>query len=79
MAIQFVAREEFLLSFGIVTPPLLLGEPEQVAAQAQQITFVEVKPVARVGFNRQRTEELIRLLQENLANHDRLFGEEETP
>jgi hypothetical protein len=71
---QFVIQfqpDEFVLSVGQVTPPPLVGTPEQVAEQASQITFIPVRTVARIGFNRSRLRELIAALQANLENHDK--------
>jgi hypothetical protein len=73
MVIQHTARDEFILSFGALTPPVVLGDEEQRREQLKRMTFVSVKPVARLGFNRNRMQELIRILQENLANHDQTF------
>jgi hypothetical protein len=75
MAIQHVGRDEFILTFGELTPPLLVGTEEQRLEQAKLISFVTVTPVARVSFNRQRLTDLIRVLEENLARHDRTFEE----
>jgi hypothetical protein len=68
--VQFSAKDEFLLTFGQLAPPILLGDDEQRLEQARMVTFVPVKPVARLGMNRGRVEQLIQALQENLANHD---------
>ncbi len=62
---------EFVLSIGQVTPPALLGTPEQIAEQAADVTYVPVRPIVRVGFTRARMQELIAVLQANLDNHDR--------
>jgi hypothetical protein len=74
MLIQFSAANEFILTFGHLTPPVTLGTPEQQREQAEMISFVPVRPVARVGFNRQRLQELITVLQDNLRNHDDRFA-----
>jgi hypothetical protein len=75
--IQHVVRDEFVLSFGQVTPPVLLGSQEAQEQQLGSVGFVPVKPIARVSFNRQRLQELISVLQENLVNHDNTFGVDE--
>jgi hypothetical protein len=71
---QHVGRTEFDLAFGPVTPPGVLGDDELKARQLEEIAFVGVRPIARVSLNRQRLQELIRVLQENLATHDQTFG-----
>jgi hypothetical protein len=75
MVIQFTGRDEFILGFGQVAPPILLGTDEERREQLRQVSYAAVKPVARLGLTRQRIEELVRVLTENLANHDRTFGE----
>jgi hypothetical protein len=79
MAIQHPGPDEFVLTFGQLTPPLILGSPEQRQEQLKRVTFASVQPVARVGFNRRRLQELIRILQENLARHDERLGQEGPP
>src|SRR6266508_1594361 len=71
MLVQFTAENEFTLTFGQVAPPILLGDEEQRRQQLRMVTFAAVKPVARLGLTRQRIEELIKVLTENLENHDR--------
>lgn len=66
---------EFILTFGQVAPPPLLGTDEQKQEQMKAIDFVAVRPVCRIGLTRQRAVELIRVLQENLESHDRATGE----
>jgi hypothetical protein len=52
---------------------VILGTPDQQRKQTEALDYVAVKPVSRVNFNRQRLTELIKVLQENLATHDRRF------
>lgn len=71
---QFVIQfqpDEFVLTLGQVVAPALLGSPEQIAEQASEITFIPVRTIARVGFNRHRLHELISALQANMENHDK--------
>lgn len=75
MVIQHSARDEFILTFGMATPPIVLGDEEQRREELERVTYVPVTPVARVAFTRQRLQALITVLQENLATHDRTFGE----
>jgi hypothetical protein len=59
-------RGDVILSFGQVTPPALIGTPQEQAAQAQRIAYVPVKPVARFTMSRPRVAELIGVLTQVL-------------
>ena len=74
-AVQHLGENEFVMSFGHLTPPLLLGTPEQKREQARALAFVAIRPVARLSLNRTRLVELIDALQRNLKTHDARFGE----
>jgi hypothetical protein len=63
--------DEFVLAVNQVTGPPLVGTPEQVRAQARELSHVPVHTLARVGLTRHRLIELIALLQERLEEHDR--------
>lgn len=63
--------DEFVLALGQATAPPVLGTPEQVREQLEQITYVPIRPIARIGLTRKRIQELIAALQANLDNHDR--------
>ncbi len=70
---QFVCQfnqEEFILTFGQMTPPALLGTEEERIEQAQQVAYVPVKPLARLGFTEARMRELIAVLEVNLRNYE---------
>lgn len=79
MVIQHTAKNEFVLSFGHLSLPVFLGTDEERVRQAKATTFVPIKPVARVGFNRDRIEELITILRQNVEKHDAKFANEESP
>jgi hypothetical protein len=66
IVVQFAGTDEFILGFGQVAPPILLGGGEERREQLREVTFAAVRPVARLGLTRQRIEELIRVLTENL-------------
>lgn len=84
---QFVCQfnqDEFILTFGQMSPPALLGTLEERQEQAEQIAYVPVKPLARLGFSETRMRELIAVLEVNLRNyeeHQRQIrgGEQEWP
>lgn len=78
LANQFVIQHEqneFVLTLGQVTPPILLGTLEERREQAQKLAYVPVKVVARVAFTRERLVELIEVLQEHLRKYDTRRGE----
>lgn len=68
---QFDRDGSFIITIGQSTPPALTGTPEEVEEQARQISFVPVKPVARLGLTRSRLEEFVAALQANLEQLDR--------
>jgi hypothetical protein len=75
---RFIAQPqagEVVLSLGQVTGPPLVGTPEEIRRQAEDLTHVEIGTIARVGLTRQRLVEMIAVLQAALEDHDRTFGE----
>lgn len=66
MLIQIHQPDEFLLTFAQVSPPILLGSPEEQRAQAQSIDAVHSKIVARLALSRYRVRQLIQLLSKHL-------------
>lgn len=87
LANQFVCQfeqQEFILTFGQMSPPALLGGTEEERAeQAEQIDFVPVRPLARLAFTETRLRELVAVLEANLRNYEQhqqeLRGGEEWP
>ena|SRR5438093_3342027 len=69
---QFVQpdQDEFILTFGTVVPPPLLGTREQMEEQARAVSFVPVRAVARLGLTRQRVVELSTVLDTILRQYD---------
>ena len=65
---QLDDRADIILSFGQMTPPALIGTPEQMAAQAHRLAYVPVKPVARFSMSRSRVVDLINVLNQVLQN-----------
>lgn len=79
LANQFVVqhqRNEFILTLGQVTPPILLGNDEERFEQAKKVAYIPVKVVARVTFTRDRLVELIDILKKHLDKYDSVSGEE---
>ncbi len=74
---QFVIQfqpNEFVISIGQATPPAIVGTPDQIAEQIAEVEFVPVRPIARIGLNRDRIVELLAALQANLGNHDQTLA-----
>jgi hypothetical protein len=67
-------QQEVVLTFGQLTPPVLLGTPEQRAQQVERLGYIPVKTVARFGLTRERLEELIGVLQTTARNFDAREG-----
>lgn len=65
---------EFVLTVGQVTGPPVVGTPEQIREQAREFHRVPIATLARMGLTRDRTVELIGLLQAALQEHDRMLG-----
>ena len=63
-------QDEFILTVGQLTPPIVLGTQEERIEQAKKLSYISVKVVARIGFTRQRLVELIQILEENLKTYD---------
>jgi len=79
LANQFIIQHEqseFILTLGQMTPPILLGTPEERREQAQKLAYIPVKIVARIAFTRDRLVELIQMLEEHLRKFDKQRGEE---
>jgi hypothetical protein len=60
--------ETFLITFGQVSPPALMGTPEQMREQVEQIAYLPVRAVARISVSRPRMAELHAVLGANLDN-----------
>ncbi len=71
---QFVCQynqDEFILTSGQMTPPMLLGDLRDRAEQLQKLEYVPVKPLTRVAFTYTRLVELIQVLQINREQYER--------
>jgi hypothetical protein len=64
-------QDEFILTFGQMTPPMLLGELQDRAEQLRRIEYVPVKPLTRVAFTYTRLVELINVLQINREQYEK--------
>ena len=62
-------QNEFVITFGQLAPPILLGTPEERREQAKQVPYVAVKVVARIGLTSDRMVEFIKAMQDNLRKY----------
>lgn len=69
---QVGRQGEVVLAFGQLTPPALLGTPEQQREQAREISFLPVKPVARLAFTRVGLDDLIGVLEQTRDNYQKI-------
>jgi hypothetical protein len=76
LANQFLSQvglqDEVVLTFGQLTPPALLGTPEQQQEQMKDIPFVSVKPIARLGLTKAGLDQLIEVLQQTQRNYEQV-------
>lgn len=66
-----VSQGEIFLTFAQLTPPVLVGDPEQQAAQARDMSSIPVKVIARLILCPERVEELLNVLGQSLEQHQR--------
>ena len=59
-------QQEFIITFGQFSPPVVLGTPEEQMEQVKSKPYLPVKTVARMAMSPQRVGDLIKALQENL-------------
>lgn len=64
------ALGSFIITVGQLTPPALIGTPEQVREQAEGLSYVHVRTAARLVVTRQKLDELIAVLQANRDQYE---------
>jgi hypothetical protein len=78
MANQFIGQveqDEIVLSIGAqVSPPILGNTAEERREQLHRVTFIPVRPIARISMTRRKVEELAHVLRDTLENYDRRYG-----
>lgn len=67
-------NEEFLISFGQVSPPAILGSDEERQDALARVEFVPVRTVARIGMPAQRMREFVAVMQQSLEQYERESG-----
>ena len=60
----------FFVTFGVASPPVLLGTLDYKREQAKKIPFVPVRTLSRIALTRQGMKELIAVLQLNLKHFE---------
>jgi hypothetical protein len=68
-ASQFQGNEMFL-TFGRITPPIIIGPDDVRRQQIEALQFVQVIPVARVAMTVDRMRQLVDVLQRNIAMYE---------
>ena len=69
---QVGQQSEVILTFGQLAPPAILGETqEERDRQIRDLTHIPIKPVARLALTRAGLEQLVDVLHQTLANHDK--------
>jgi hypothetical protein len=61
--------QEFIISFFEATPPITLGQPEEVKARLEEQGYVRATCVARVIVSVGRMAEFINVLEDNLKRY----------
>jgi hypothetical protein len=70
---------EFILTFGQLHPPVLLGGPESNRLQLQSLSFVPVRVVAKLALNEARLRELQGALVTILKSYDDVVAATRAP
>jgi hypothetical protein len=70
---QFVSQfyhDAFIVTIGQTAPPPVVGTPEEIAEQLEDVSYVPVKPAVRLGLSESAMRELIAHLQANLDQYE---------
>ncbi|WP_139151418.1 hypothetical protein [Streptomyces sp. WMMB 322] len=65
-----VDSDQVFLGFGTATPPLLMGNDEEIRNQAERLSYVPVRGVSRLAISRRHLGELIEVLQRTAEQFD---------
>jgi hypothetical protein len=76
---QIAGPNEIILTFGHVTPPIVLGDDEQRREQLKRTPFVPIRPLVRMSLTRARLAEFVSVLQNHLNQYDAALGGGEKP
>jgi len=70
---QFVSqftKDLFLVTFGQLSPPVLLGTSSEKEERLSELDFVAIRPVTRVALTHTGMRELVQVLQTNLQRYE---------
>jgi hypothetical protein len=70
--IQYQPEDSFVIGIGQATMPALIGEPEEISAQAAEIEFIPVRPLSRIALTEDKMKELIAVLSASLTKAETL-------
>ena len=68
-------RDDFIISFGQASPPILPEDEGKRREALEGIDFVPVKTIARIGMSAQRMREFVAVMQQNLERYEQEMGE----
>ncbi len=66
-----VEQDECIITLGQMTPPALGGTEAERQKQIDQLPFVPIKAVAKLGLTRRRLEEIVTVLQQTIEIYDK--------
>jgi hypothetical protein len=70
-----VGPHTIFLNIGSVVPPSIAGATDdERRAEVQALSYIPVKPIARIALAPEGLDELITMLQETRKNHQKLLG-----
>jgi hypothetical protein len=61
-------EHEFVISFFEIKPPILLGDPKEIAEKAQAVKSIKAKCIAQIIVAEERMPDFIRTMQDNLRH-----------
>ena len=70
---QIYAENEIILTIGQVTPPLIVGTPQERQSQAAALPFAQARTLGKFGLTASRARKLITVLQRTLEGHQALM------
>ena len=68
-------NDEYILTFGQQTPPILMGSPEENMERAKEIAYIPVRVAVRLGFTANRMAEFLELIQSAVERSKARDGE----
>ena len=69
-------EDSSFLTIGQLSPPIILGTPEQRQQQVERLGYVPIKVLGKFGMTPAGLQALTRILNENLDQYRLMFGDE---